>query len=66
MIKQLIHFALYQPMFLVMMVVLFIAGGITAPLDRVAPCKISLRAAWFCWEADIPPLLPEGAGAAGM
>jgi len=30
MIKQLIHFALYQPMFLVMMLILFIAGGITA------------------------------------
>ena len=30
MIKRLIYFALHQPMFLVMMVALFIAGGITA------------------------------------
>src|SRR6202162_1865104 len=30
MIKRVIHFALHQPMFLLMMTVLFIAGGITA------------------------------------
>ena len=42
MVKRIVTFALYQPLFLVLMVALFIAGGIVA--FRVSHCcRIRLR-----------------------